>query len=225
VARQAIVALPLMVLARLLDAPWPALSALLPAVDSPGHLFYAPWLVSNLWLDGPLPDRTGAPLAWDNVFFGNSGVAGVPIPSLGYVNSGHQAWKPAVDGLLLTHYWALGGRNALQASTMRQALARDGWRTWADRVAADLARVHPELPARVRHMDLVRHGHGMVVPVPGLRSHPALAALQRPQGPGGRCHLAHSDLSAHSVFEEAHAQGDRAAQAVLAAAGMARRMA
>jgi len=41
----------------------------------------------------------------------------------------------------------------------------------------------------------------------------------------GRLHFAHSDLSAYSVFEEAHAHGVRAADQVLSAAGMPRRKA
>ena len=62
----------------------------------------------------------------------------------------------------------------------------------------------------------------MATPVPGLRSHPALAALWRPQG---RLHFAHSDLSAYSVFEEAFSHGLRAAQAVAGASGISRRTA
>ena len=40
----------------------------------------------------------------------------------------------------------------------------------------------------------------MSVPVPGVRSSAALAALAAPQR---RVHFAHADLSAYSVFEEA----------------------
>lgn len=46
----------------------------------------------------------------------------------------------------------------------------------------------------------------MSAPVPGLRRHAALAALQTQQ-PGQRLHFAHSDLSGYSVFEEAFTQG------------------
>jgi hypothetical protein len=87
-------------------------------------------------------------------------------------------------------------------------------------VLADLSRVHPELAERVQRMDLMRWGHGMVIPVPGLRGHPGLTALREPQG---HVHFAHSDLSAYSVFEEAFTHGVRAARQVLVTAGMPRR--
>lgn len=212
-ARQVILCVPLFVARRLLSDAWPALDALAP------HLAYAPWLVSNLLLDGPLIERPGAPLAWDNVPFSNDGVPGVPMPSLGYVNARHQSLAPPQGPMLLTHYWALGGRDAAQAQAMRKALLHDGAPAWLARVLDDLGRIHPELASRVVQADLVRHGHAMVVPQPGLRGHPALAALQRPWR---RLHLAHSDLSAYSVFEEAFTHGVRAADQVLTASGMRR---
>jgi hypothetical protein len=101
-------------------------------------------------------------------------------------------------------------------------LAQDDWRIWAARVAADLARVHPELPEQVMQIDLMRYGHAMSIPVPGLRGHAGLAALSQPQG---RLHFAHADLSAYSVFEEAFTHGVRAAHQVLSAVGMQRRIA
>jgi monoamine oxidase len=96
-------------------------------------------------------------------------------------------------------------------------LSTQPWQHWAVRVLADLARIHPDLPEQVQRMDLTRWGHGMVTPVPGLRSHPGLQALWQPQG---RLHFAHSDLSAYSVFEEAFTHGVRAARQVLAASAV-----
>ena len=60
-----------------------------------------------------------------------------------------------------------------------------------------------ELLTRV---DIARFGHAMSMPVPGLRGSAELAALQRPFG---RVSLAHADLSAYSVFEEAFFHGHR----------------
>lgn len=216
-ARHVIVAVPLMIAQRLLPQPLSPLGALLP------RLAQAPWLVSNvLFKQGPLPDRAGAPLSWDNVPFSVDGGSGVPMPSLGYVNARHQELAQPVGQQLLTHYWALGGQSAEQGQAMRRALLNDDWRTWARRVAADLARVHPEWPALIERVDLMRWGHAMAIPGPGLRSHPALAALWQPQG---RLHFAHSDLSAYSVFEEAFSHGLRAAQSVARGSGMSRRTA
>jgi hypothetical protein len=216
-ARYLILAVPLFIAHRLLGAVEPALHEIAP------RMAYAPWLVSNVLLDQPLFDRPGAPLAWDNVAYTDQGVQGVPMPSLGYVDARHQSLAPVQGPMLLTHYWALGGADAAQGQRMRQALLQDSWATWAARVVADLARVHPDLPDRVQQIDLMRYGHAMSVPQPGVRGHPALAALQSPSAAtSGRVFYAHSDLSAYSVFEEAFSHGARAARQVLAASGMRR---
>src|SRR5262249_18799706 len=64
---------------------------------------------------------------------------------------------------------------------------------------------HPDLRAKVRRAELMRYGHAMSVPVPGLRGSAALLALGDPQP--GRVHFAHSDLAGYSVFEEAFTWG------------------
>ena len=81
---------------------------------------------------------------------------------------------------------------------------------WADAVVADVARMHPDLRTRLAQVDLMRYGHAMSIPVPGLRSSAALRALAEPQR---RVHFAHTDVSGYSVFEEAVYQGTRAAAA------------
>jgi hypothetical protein len=64
----------------------------------------------------------------------------------------------------------------------------------------------------LQRVDLMRYGHAMSVPVPGVRSSAALRALAAPQR---RVHFAHADLSGYSVFEEAMYQGARAAAQVM----------
>jgi len=54
----------------------------------------------------------------------------------------------------------------------------------------------------------------MVAPAPGYVWGPARAQAAQPRL-GGRLHLAHTDLSGISLFEEAFHQGERAARAVL----------
>ena len=76
----------------------------------------------------------------------------------------------------------------------------------------DLATTHPDLPAKMRQIDLTRHGHAMSIPVPGMRSNPALKALAE-GGSTSRLHWAHSDLAGYSVFEEAFTAGDAAGRA------------
>ena len=65
---------------------------------------------------------------------------------------------------------------------------------------------HPDLPEKVTRIDVMRYGHAMGVPVPGIRDNAALKALQTLQ-PEQRLHFAHSNLSGYSVFEEAFSQG------------------
>ena len=167
------------------------------------QLRYAPWLVANLHLAEPLTDRPGAPPSWDNV--------GYQSDSLGYVDAMHQSTRVAPGPTVLTSYWALGGDSPAQAQAGRKRLLDEPWSVWTKRVVDDLARAHADLAAKLRHIDLMRYGHAMSVPVPGLRSSTALQALAAPQG---RVHFAHSDLAAYSVFEEAFFHGHRAGQAV-----------
>jgi hypothetical protein len=206
-AQQVVVAMPLRLAHRLLDAPPSALQSVQTRIDT------APWLVSNLLLSAPLDPRPGEELAWDNVLFSPQGVDGLP-PALGYVNARHQSLAAPIGPSLLTHYWALGGQTAAQGQSGRQALFQRPWQDWAWAVCRDLMRVHPDLPDKLMRIDLRRHGHAMVIPQPGLRGHPGLSALMRPQGTSGRLHFAHADLSAYSVFEEAFIHGARAARAV-----------
>lgn len=194
-APQVVLATPLFVSARLLVAPPAALSA------AAAQMRYAPWLVANLQLDEVLDDSGGAPPSWDNVLHGG--------PSLGYVNAMHQTTRPHPGPTVLTSYWALGGDSPEHLLAQRTRLLRDDWSTWARRVVDDLARAHPDLPAKVKRIDLMRYGHAMSIPVPGLRGSAALQALAGSAGraQAGRVHFAHSDLSGYSVFEEAFFHG------------------
>jgi hypothetical protein len=107
---------------------------------------------------------------------------------------------------VLTAYWSL-------PVSERRALWEQPWRQWAQRVVADLAAVHPDLPAKLKRADLMRYGHAMSIPVPGLRGSAPLQALQAGTA---RVQFAHADLAAYSVFEEAYAAGQRAARAIVA---------
>ena len=184
-ARQVVFAVPLFVAARLIDRP---------ALQAAASLMqYSPWLTANLALREPLLDRPGAPLAWDNVSFGQAG--------LGYVNARHQAFDPTPQPPRLTAYLAL-------PRAQRSELLTQPWQHWAGVVSAELAATHPDLAPKLARIDLCRFGHAMPIPVPGLRAHPALAALR--QG-SGRLAFAHADLAGYSVFEEAYTAGIEAA--------------
>ena len=201
-AQQVIVALPLHVAVRVIAQPPGALR------DAAVQVTHAPWLVANLQLRAPLTDKPGAPPSWDNVLFGNA-----PSPALGYVDAMHQSLRPAPGPTVLTAYWALGDGNRIAIARQRQALLDDSWRTWSQRVVDDLARAHPDLPAKTARIDLMRYGHAMAIPAPGLRSSSALRALAQPLADAPRLHFAHSDLAGYSVFEEAFTFGHAAGRA------------
>ena len=197
IAPQVVLAMPLFIAARVLESP-PA--ALVEAAQAVPH---APWVVANLQLGAALDDHAGAPPSWDNVVYGGTG--------LGYVDAMHQSTRPFAGPTVLTAYAALGGDSIAELVANRRRLLADDWRAWAERFVADLSVMHPDLPAKVRRVDLMRYGHAMSVPVPGVRSSGALAALAMPQR---RVHFAHADLSGYSVFEEAMFHGTRAGRAV-----------
>ncbi len=182
-------ALPLFVAERLFDPAPPALR------EAAAATRYAPWLVANLHVAAPLLERTGVPPAWDNVVYGSAG--------LGYVDAMHQSLRATPGPTVLTAYHAL-------PLAERAALLEQPWTHWAERVLQDLEPVHPDLRRRVQRIDLMRYGHAMAVPVPGLHRRAALPALRAARG---RVRFAHADLAGYSVFEEAFIAGCESAPA------------
>ena len=126
---------------------------------------------------------------------------------LGYVDAMHQSLRPHAGPTVLTHYVSWG-----TDPSHRRALLADRWPDRAAQVVAALAVAHPDLPDKLRRVDLTRYGHAMSVPVPGVRSSASLQALADTRG---RVHFAHSDLSGYSIFEEAYTHGVNAARRVM----------
>jgi len=209
--QQVLLCLPLHVAVRLVDPPPAALAAAAARVP------HASWLVSNLQLKAPLLERLGPPMAWDNVLAGRAD-PGLP-PALGYVNATHQSLASRPRAPVLTHYWALGGDTPQQALQWRRALLDRPWQAWAQHVLADLARAHPDLPGKLERIELMRYGHAMGVPVPGVRRDVATGALAALARPLDRLHFAHADLSGYSVFEEAFTRGMLAGKQAAARGG------
>jgi hypothetical protein len=199
-AKQLVLAVPLPVAARLLAAPPPALG------EAAAALRHAPWLVANLHVSAPPYDRPGAAPAWDNVRYGAT--------DLGYVDATHQDTRPRGAATVLTAYHALGGDSAAALAAQRRALLDQPAESWAARALESVAAMHPDLPRHVTRIDLMRYGHAMSVPAPGVRRSAALRALAAAQG---RVHFAHADLAGYSVFEEALYHGERAARDAAAA--------
>ena len=192
-----VLAVPLFIAARLLDAI-PS-----PLAQAAALLQYAPWLVANLQLREPLIDRGGAAPAWDNVIMDSA--------TLGYVDAMHQSTRPHAGPTVLTAYWALGGGSTQELRTQRSRLLDAPWSSWAEQVVQELARAHPDIASRVQRIDLMRYGHAMAIPAPGVRHHSALQALAQMRG---RVRLAHSDLAGYSVFEEAFFHGERVGRSI-----------
>ncbi len=201
-ADQCILALPLFVAARVVENPPPALPR------AAGALRYAPWLVANLRIRAALHDRPGPAPSWDNVIYSQGNE--LRFPGLGYVDAMHQSLQSVPGATVLTYYRAFGIDPA-----RRQLLYDQPWTHWRDAVLAELSVPHPDLPGKVTRFDVLRYGHAMCVPLPGIRGSAALQALQRPlPPPWQRLQFAHADLSGYSVFEEAFTHGHSRGMAV-----------
>lgn len=199
-AGQVIWAAPLYLLPRLARE----LPADLAAAIAP--LGYAPWLVATLSLTAPPEPGAGMPLAWDNVLYDS--------PGLGYVVATHQQLRRDSRGpTVLSYYRPLSDADPRAARARLLSTSRE---TWAEEILADLSRAHRDIRRLTTRLDLFRHGHAMVRPLPGLRRR---ARLERLAAGWGRVQLAHGDLGCLSLFEEANYWGVRAAEHILAGAG------
>ena len=197
-AERVILAAPIHVAERILVRP----------ADTPGPdlraFTSAPWMVANLHLRDRPKDR-GAPLAWDNVLYEGAG--------LGYVCATHQRGLDR-GPTIFTYYLPLVDEAPPAARARLLATGRDAW---AHVALDDLRRAHRDLLPLVTRLDVMRWGHGMVRPTPGLiwGGERAKAAASV-----GGVHRAHTDLSGLALFEEALDHGVRAAEEVLVARGV-----
>jgi predicted NAD/FAD-dependent oxidoreductase len=218
-ARQAVVALPIFVAARVVQNPPDFLR------QAAQQVAYAPWLVANLHIREPLHDRPGAAPSWDNVLFGATGDAS----GLGYVDATHQSLAAVPGASLLTHYRALGdvggaSPGATVGTAGRKQLLERPWAAWRDQIVAELSQAHPDLAAKATRVDITRYGHAMAIPRPMANGqighwpssilHSALSKQKRfPPRPvlaWERLRFAHSDWAGYSVFEEAFTAGHAA---------------
>jgi protoporphyrinogen oxidase len=163
----------------------------------------APWLVANLTLRAR-PAEPTFPLAWDNVLRDSEG--------LGYVVATHQSLRD-YGPTVWTYYRPFPGPRP--AAERTRLLAMD-WQACAKLVMDDLRRAHPDLEPLVARLDVMRWGHAMVRPEPGLLWDPAFLALSHRFE---NVHFAHTELSGLALFEEAQDHGLRAAEEVLTALG------
>jgi glycine/D-amino acid oxidase-like deaminating enzyme len=189
-AHAVIMAAPLLVATRIVEGAPPV------------RVTSSPWVTATLTLDR-WPRERGFPVAWDNVLFDS--------PALGYVVATHQLLRRYVPQTVWTYYWALAQQPATEAR--RWLLAQD-YRSLRERILDDLSRAHPDIRECVTRVDVMRFGHAMVRPTPGLLSDPAWQAAQRGLD---RLFFAHSDLSGLALFEEAQYRGVLAADQAMQA--------
>lgn len=169
---------------------------------TPAHVAefqYGTWMVANLFLKDR-PASRGFPLCWDNVIYES--------PALGYVVATHQRGLDR-GPTIFTHYFPMCEANPRAA---REKLLALDWRGCADVVLSDLSRAHPDLRELVERLDVMRWGHAMIRPRPGLIWGGARAAAAKPYR---GIHFAHTDLSGVALFEEAFYHGNRAAEEIL----------
>jgi NAD(P)-binding Rossmann-like domain len=193
-ARQAIAAMPLLVLQHVLKEG--AAYGFSGARDVPA---YAPWLVSNFIMQAFPEERPGSPLSWDNVVYQE--------PGLGYVVSTHQEIRMSrPDRTVFTAYHALSD---LEPDAARHWLERASIAELTHAASRDLRLAYGwRLPLCVERVAITVRAHAMAIPRPGFLSNPGRLALRTAGGP---IFFAHSDLSGLSLFEEAAWWGYRAA--------------
>ena len=162
---------------------------------------YAPWLVANLTINN-IDEHEFT--TWDNVIYQGQG--------LGYVDATHQQMQFHRPQRVLTYYNALSNLPPREA---RQQLLTASHETWSKQIFADLHKAHPQLERQCSAIDIWRWPHAMAIPAPGFLS--TLPSRQQNLHP--RIHIAHSDLSGFSLFEEAQYWGITAAKKILADVG------
>ena len=189
-------------------APLFVLPRVLPTVRLPVTTEYAPWVVANITLRRP-PEERGAPASWDNVLYDS--------PSLGYVDAGHQLLSTRPARRVWTWYHAVVDQAGAQG---RRWLQQQSWSAWRDRIVGDLGRAHRDIADCIERIDVMRWGHAMARPVPGVLDR--VARLQS-WTPATNLFIAHADLSSLSLFEEAQWHGVTAADAALRVVGGHRR--
>lgn len=158
---------------------------------------YAPWLVANLTINNVDEHEF---TTWDNVIYQGQG--------LGYVDAIHQQLKFHRPQRVLTYYNAL---NNLPPREARQQLLNVSHETWTKQIFGDLHSAHPQLEKQCSAIDIWRWPHAMAIPAPGFLN--SLASRQQTTHP--HIHLAHSDLSGFSLFEEAQYWGVSAAKKII----------
>ncbi len=132
--------------------------------------------------------------------------------ALGYVVATHQQLRYAPGPTVITWYRALQ-----EESASRQRRLSYSREDWAREILADLSVPHPEIRELATRIDIQRHAHAMLRPLPGRLWGGARQVFE--QGRAG-IQFAHADVSGLSLFEEANYRGVLAAERTLARLGV-----
>lgn len=160
-----------------------------------------PWLIGIVVLN-QIPEGNGTPLSWDNVKFGTKG--------LGYVSDRHQEFAQTRDKHVISVYLALDQEDE---QTERRKLFQLTDEDMCQLVVSELVSMHPTIEEQIESISFQRWGHGMVTPYPGaLAKYQEFSKLKKL---AKRVHLAHTDYSSYSVFEEGFDLGRLAANKIL----------
>lgn len=162
---------------------------------------YSPWMVANITVNR-LAQSRGAELCWDNVLYQSE--------SLGYVNANHQRLESRAGKRVITYYRPLADQAPPLA---RKEALEKSHSDWTTLVINELARVHQGIAEEIENVDVWVWGHGMIRPTPGFIWSEARKSAAKPYQ--DKIFFAHSDVGGVSLFEEAFAQGIRAAKEAL----------
>ncbi|MBO9200903.1 MULTISPECIES: NAD(P)-binding protein [Niastella] len=165
------------------------------------HFSYSPWMVANLTV-GPLQERRGEELCWDNVIYDSE--------SLGYVEATHQLLEQHIPQKVLTYYLPLTKSDA--TTERKKALALQH-ADWVQMIIKDLQKVHGNIRDAVQHLDVMVWGHAMIQPKLNCIHNPERQQVAQPVN--NRIFFAHTDLAGISIFEEGFYQGIQAAKSVI----------
>ncbi len=194
IAEQCIVSSPSYVCKHILDSPhWPK-------SFFEGFQHY-PWLIGIVTLS-KLPSTNGLQMAWDNVKFGTKG--------LGYISNRNQELGRTDGAQVLSVYLTLDKDHPDKERRRLYGMSEEEMKNL---ILEELKSIHPDIEEDVMSISFQRWGHGMITPVPGtLQLRENYDELKEK---AQRVHLAHTDFSGYSVFEEAFQAGTVAAKKCL----------
>lgn len=164
---------------------------------------YAPWMVANLQIKWD--EYLEKSLAWDNVNYHGQGI--------GFVSANHQLLASHKKENYLTYYWPLSHLPPKEARKL--ALSRTH-ESWCQDIMKEIGPMIPDIKERLLRVDIWPWGHGMVRPT---RNFIFKDRLNAKDSLNDFTHVAHTDLSGLSLFEEGFYRGLVAAKKVVQGLG------